>query len=237
MHSILPFEALRFDRRSLTDQLACQARRPISGRFDGRAAPSVLIGETPLSPDVCRTGSGGRTRCRSCYDREIQQPSAGLLRARRVTFVPIFHGGDAMTRAKAGDTVRVHYTGKLEDGSVFDSSENREPLEFTIGAGQVIPGFEAAVTGMATGESKSATIPPEEGYGPRRKEMMAVVDREQLPDDLDVSVGQRLQVQQSDGRQLVVSVADIADETVTLDANHELAGKTLTFDLQLVEVV
>jgi peptidylprolyl isomerase len=142
-----------------------------------------------------------------------------------------------MTRAKAGDTVRVHYTGKLEDGSVFDSSENREPLEFTIGAGQVIPGFEAAVTGMATGESKSATIPPEEGYGPRRKEMMAVVDREQLPDDLDVSVGQRLQVQQSDGRQLVVSVADIADKTVTLDANHELAGKTLTFDLQLVEVV
>jgi FKBP-type peptidyl-prolyl cis-trans isomerase 2 len=142
-----------------------------------------------------------------------------------------------MTRAKAGDTVRVHYTGKLEDGSIFDSSQEREPLEFTIGSGQVIPGFEAAVTGMATGESKSTTIPPEEAYGPRRQEMVAVVDREQLPDDLEVNVGQRLQVQQPDGRQIVVSVADIAEKTVTLDANHELAGKTLTFDLELVEVV
>ena len=142
-----------------------------------------------------------------------------------------------MTRAKAGDTVRVHYTGKLEDGSIFDSSQEREPLEFTIGSGQVIPGFEAAVTGMATGESKSTTIPPEEAYGPRRQEMLAVVDREQLPDDLEVNVGQRLQVQQPDGRQIVVSVADIAEKTVTLDANHELAGKTLTFDLELVEVV
>lgn len=142
-----------------------------------------------------------------------------------------------MTRAKDGDTVRVHYTGKLEDGSVFDSSREREPLEFTIGSGQVIPGFESAVTGMTAGEAKSTTLPPEEAYGPHREELMARVDRDQLPKDLDVEVGQRLQVQQPDGRSLVVSVAEIADSTVTLDANHELAGKTLTFDLELVEVV
>lgn len=142
-----------------------------------------------------------------------------------------------MTRAKNGDTVRVHYTGKLEDGSVFDSSEQRDPLEFTVGSGQVIPGFESAVTGMAVGESKSATLPPEEAYGPHREELMATVDKEQLPDDLDVAVGQRLQVQQPDGRRLVVSVAEIGDKTVTLDANHELAGKTLTFELKLVDVV
>ena len=141
-----------------------------------------------------------------------------------------------MTRAKAGDTVKVHYTGKLEDGSIFDSSQEREPLEFTIGSGQVIPGFEAAVTGMATGESKSTTIPPEEAYGPRRKEMTAVVDREQLPQDLDVNLGQRLQVQQPDGRQIVVAVTDIAEKTVTLDANHELAGKALTFEIELVSI-
>lgn len=142
-----------------------------------------------------------------------------------------------MTRAKEGDTVRVHYTGKLEDGSVFDSSREREPLEFTIGSGQVIKGFESAVTGMTAGESKSTTLEPEDAYGPHREELLARVDKDQLPKDLDVEVGQRLQVQQADGRSLVVAVAEIADSTITLDANHELAGKTLTFDLELVEVV
>jgi len=141
-----------------------------------------------------------------------------------------------MTRAKNGDTVKVHYTGKLDDGSVFDSSKDRGPLEFTIGKGQVIPGFESAVTGMAAGESKSATLPPEKAYGPHRKELMAEVERAQLPEDLEVSVGQRLQVQQPDGQRLVVAVADVGEDKVTLDANHELAGKTLTFDLELVEV-
>lgn len=141
-----------------------------------------------------------------------------------------------MAVAKPGDTVKVHYTGTLEDGSVFDSSRSREPLEFTIGQGQVIPGFESAVTGMEPGESKSATMPPDQAYGPHRQEMVAVVEREQLPKDLDVTVGQQLSVKQQDGSQFVVAIADVSEKTVTLDGNHELAGKALTFELELVEV-
>jgi len=141
-----------------------------------------------------------------------------------------------MTKAQNGHTVKVHYTGKLDDGSVFDSSVNREPLEFTLGQGQVIAGFEQAVEGMAPGETKSTTIAPEDGYGPRRDEMLAVVSREHLPDDLDVQVGQRLTLQPKGGERMIVKVAEVSEATVTLDANHELAGKRLTFDLELVEV-
>jgi FKBP-type peptidyl-prolyl cis-trans isomerase 2 len=141
-----------------------------------------------------------------------------------------------MPRAKPGDTVRIHYTGKLEDGTVFDTSIEREPIEFTIGAGRVIPGVEEAVTGMEPGESKSATIPPEQAYGPRRDEMVTTVEREQLPAHITPAVGQQLAVQQQDGRQFNVVVTDVSDETVTIDANHELAGKNLVFDLELVEV-
>jgi FKBP-type peptidyl-prolyl cis-trans isomerase 2 len=142
-----------------------------------------------------------------------------------------------MATAKTGDTVRVHYTGKLEDGSIFDSSANRDPLEFTIGAGEVIAGFEQAVTGLSQGETVSTTIPPEQGYGPRRDEMLAVIPRDRLPEAIEPEVGQRLSVQQQDGRQLVVAIAKVDEASVTLDANHELAGKTLTFDLELVEVL
>lgn len=142
-----------------------------------------------------------------------------------------------MAIAKTGDTVRVHYTGKLEDGSVFDSSADRDPLEFTIGAGHVIAGFEQAVTGLATGDTVSATIPPEQGYGPRREEMMAVIPRDRLPEDIEPAVGQRISVQQQDGRQLVVAIARVDKDTVTIDANHELAGRTLMFDLELVDVL
>jgi FKBP-type peptidyl-prolyl cis-trans isomerase 2 len=131
----------------------------------------------------------------------------------------------------------VHYTGKLEDGSIFDSSANRDPLEFTIGAGEVIAGFEQAVTGLSQGETVSTTIPPEQGYGPRRDEMLAVIPRDRLPEAIEPEVGQRLSVQQQDGRQLVVAIAKVDEASVTLDANHELAGKTLTFDLELVEVL
>lgn len=142
-----------------------------------------------------------------------------------------------MATAKTGDTVRVHYTGKLEDGSIFDSSANRDPLEFTIGAGEVIAGFEQAVTGLSKGETVSTTILPEQGYGPRREEMLAVIPRDRLPQEIAPEVGQRLSVQQQDGRQLVVAIAKVDEDSVTLDANHELAGKTLTFDLELVEVL
>lgn len=142
-----------------------------------------------------------------------------------------------MAQAKEGDIVRVHYTGKLEDGTVFDTSGDRAPLEFTIGRGQIIPGFEKAVVGMEPGETKTATIPPEEAYGPRREDMTLTVDREQFPEEINPEPGQQLQVQQPDGRAAVVVVSDVSESTVTLDANHPLAGRPLTFDIRLVEVV
>lgn len=141
-----------------------------------------------------------------------------------------------MPSAKSGDTVRVHYTGKLEDGTVFDSSADRDPLEFKLGEGQVIPGFEQAIAGMKPGESKTTTIPPEQAYGPRREDMVATIERAQLPDSLDPAVGQQLSVRQESGRQFRVMVTEVSETTVTIDANHRLAGKTLVFDLELVAV-
>ena len=141
-----------------------------------------------------------------------------------------------MAEAKPGDTVRVHYTGTLDSGEVFDSSEGREPLQFTLGAGQVIPGFDEAVEGMQPGDEKRVTIPSGEAYGPRRGELTLVVDRGQFPPDIDPQVGQQLQM--SSGEQVfVVTVVDVSDAGVTLDANHPLAGQDLTFDLSLVEIV
>lgn len=140
-----------------------------------------------------------------------------------------------MSSAKSGDTVRVHYTGKLGDGSVFDSSEGRDPLEFTVGSGQVIPGFDAAVSGMSPGDERSVTIPAADAYGERKEDLMIVVERSQIPQEIDPSVGQQLQLSQ-EGRAFVVTVADVTAENITLDANHPLAGEDLTFDLQLVAI-
>jgi peptidylprolyl isomerase len=142
-----------------------------------------------------------------------------------------------MVQAKPGDTVKIHYTGKLDDGTVFDSSVNREPLEFTIDGGQVIPGFEKAVMGMSPGDSKTEKIPMDQAYGPYRQEMVIEVSREQLPPDLQPEVGLQLQVQQPNGQAVPVFVTEVTDATVTLDANHPLAGEDLTFDIQLVEIV
>jgi peptidylprolyl isomerase len=142
-----------------------------------------------------------------------------------------------MAQAKEGDTVKVHYTGKLEDGTVFDTSEERAPLEFTIGNGQIIRGFEQAVVGMEPGEAKTATIPPEEAYGPHREDMTLTVDRGQFPEEINPEPGQQLQVQQPDGRAAVVTVSDVSESTVTLDANHPLAGQPLTFEIRLVDIV
>src|SRR5690554_4008368 len=128
-----------------------------------------------------------------------------------------------MAQAKEGDTVQVHYTGKLEDGTVFDSSEERTPLEFTIGSGQIIPGFERAVVGMEPGETKTTTIQPEEAYGPHREEMTITVDRGQFPEEIKPEPGQQLQIQQPDGRAAFVVISDVSESTVTLDANHPLA--------------
>lgn len=141
-----------------------------------------------------------------------------------------------MTQAKQGDTVQVHYTGRRPNGETFDSSVGQEPLEFTLGAGEVIPGFEAGVLGMAPGESKTVVIPPEEAYGPYEAEMVLEVERSQFPEDMAPTVGQQLQVRQNAGEAFSVLVVAVGDETVTLDANHPLAGQALTFELQLVGI-
>ena len=140
-----------------------------------------------------------------------------------------------MEQARDGDTVRVHYTGRLDDGTVFDSSHGREPLEFTVGAGQVIPGFEEAVSGMSPGEEKTVTIPANEAYGSRREEMVVRVPRERFPDHIQPQPGQQLQMVQGD-QVAVVKVLEATGEEVTLDANHPLAGQDLTFDLRLEEI-
>jgi peptidylprolyl isomerase len=142
-----------------------------------------------------------------------------------------------MAQAKTGDTVKVHYTGKLDDDTIFDTSADREPLQFTIGEGQLIPDFEQAVVGMNPGESKTIQIPSDKAYGPHHEQMVIVVDRSQFPADLEPKVDQRLQVRQQDGREFAVTVTDVTESKVTLDGNHPLAGKDLTFDIQLTEII
>jgi peptidylprolyl isomerase len=141
-----------------------------------------------------------------------------------------------MTQAKQGDTVNVHYTGKLGDGTVFDTSRNRHPLQFTIGKGQVIVGFEQAVDGMHTGESKTVIIPVDNAYGPRREEMIITMERSKLPSGLEPKVGQRLELTQMDDQNILVTVTAVTDSMLTLDANHPLAGKDLHFDIELVSI-
>ena len=141
-----------------------------------------------------------------------------------------------MTQAKSGDTVKIHYVGKLADGTVFDTSNNKDPLQFTVGKGQVIEGFDEAVTGMVVGETKTAKIPCEKGYGPRNDNMIIVVDKKQVPPELKPEVGQRLEVGSASGELLAVTVIEVSEETITLDANPPLAGEDLTFDLELLEI-
>jgi peptidylprolyl isomerase len=139
-------------------------------------------------------------------------------------------------QAEHGSRVKVHYTGKLDDGTVFDSSEGREPLAFTIGLGQMIPGFEQGVVGMEVGESKVVQIPAEQAYGEYRPEGVLEVNRTEIPPDLQLEVGIRLQATQEDGRRVDMQIIALSDDTVTLDANHPLAGKDLTFDVEVVEI-
>lgn len=134
------------------------------------------------------------------------------------------------------NNVSVHYTGTLENGEVFDSSRDREPLSFTVGEGQMIPGFEKAVKGMKLNETKKITIEPSEAYGELKPDMVQKISKEQLPPDLKVHVGQQLASQMPDGQQIVVTVKDIADEDITIDANHPLAGKTLNFEIEVVKI-
>lgn len=141
-----------------------------------------------------------------------------------------------MTQAKSGDTVKIHYTGTLDDGTQFDSSTGRDPLQFTLGSGQVIPGFDKAVEGMAVGDSKSVNIPAEDAYGPRREQMVQKVPRSALPDNLDPEEGMALQAKGQDGQVINLTVTAVGDSSITVDANHPLAGKALNFQIELVDI-
>ncbi|MEQ9164876.1 MAG: peptidylprolyl isomerase, partial [Fulvivirga sp.] len=134
------------------------------------------------------------------------------------------------------DKVKVHYTGKLNDGSVFDSSVNREPLEFEVGAGMMIAGFDNAVNGMKVGDKKVAEIPAAEAYGEKKDDMVVSVPKAQLPPDLNPEIGQQLSMQQPNGQAIPVVVTKVETETIEIDANHPLAGKDLIFDIELVEI-
>ena len=142
-----------------------------------------------------------------------------------------------MAQAKQGDTVRIHYTGTLNDGTVFDSSQGRDPLEFTLGQGKVIPGFEQAVVGMDLGESRTANIPVAQAYGPRDEKLVMQVDRQQVPADVELEVDDQIQLRRRDGGMAVATVTAITEATVTMDGNHPLAGEDLTFDIELVEIL
>ncbi|MEE4208283.1 MAG: peptidylprolyl isomerase [Parvularcula sp.] len=141
-----------------------------------------------------------------------------------------------MNQAKAGDTILLNYKGAFSDGTTFDSSEGRDPLEFKLGAGQIIPGLERAVTGMQVGETKTVEVSPAEGYGERDEGRVQEIPRERLPEDLPTEPGTQLAMQTADGQTVPVTVAASDGETVTLDANHPLAGRDLTFDIEVVEI-
>jgi len=141
-----------------------------------------------------------------------------------------------MTEVKSGDTVRIHYKGTLADGTVFDSSEGREPLEFTVGSGQIIPGLDKALPGMKAGEKKTVVAVADEAYGQPDPNARQAVPRDQIPADIPLEVGLMLEMRTPQGQSVPVTVAELTDDTVTLDANHRLAGHDLTFEIELVEI-
>ncbi|UWX57307.1 peptidylprolyl isomerase [Chlorobaculum sp. MV4-Y] len=142
-----------------------------------------------------------------------------------------------MAQAKKGDKVLVHYTGTYDDGTVFDSSMDRGPLEVTIGTGMVIAGFDRALVDMEPGQKKTVNIPVDEAYGPRAEELIAEIKRDQIPAEIPLEIGQQLQLSLADGGEAIVMIVDLTDTTVTLDANHPMAGLDLNFELELVEIL
>ena len=158
---------------------------------------------------------------------ELETPSSSPILAPEATIT---------VEAKDGNTVKVHYTGTLEDGTVFDSSVDREPPEVTLGAGEMITGFEEAIRGMKVGQSKTVTIPADKAYGPHLTSRLLVIEREQLPENLNPKVGQRFQMLQTEGPTILVIVAEVFETFIVVDANHPLAGQDLTFEIELVDI-
>jgi FKBP-type peptidyl-prolyl cis-trans isomerase 2 len=141
-----------------------------------------------------------------------------------------------MGQVKNGDTVKMHYTGKLKSGKVFDTSKDRQPFEFIVGSVTLVPGLEKGIIGMEIGESKTIEIPPEEAFGNRYEELVVELSKSEFPDYITPKIGQRLQLRRPDGQIITVTVIDLNEDTVTLDGNHPLAGYTLLFDIELVEI-
>jgi len=142
-----------------------------------------------------------------------------------------------MTKAKTGDRVKVHFEGYLVDGTVFGSTTDEKPFEFTIGDKNMLPGFENAVVGMQKGDTKTITLPPEEAYGPHKKELVHVMDKSSFPQEINLEIGKRLQVRTQDGRSAIVTIKDFTEDNIVIDENDPLAGKTLTFKVELVEII
>ena len=142
-----------------------------------------------------------------------------------------------MSKAKKGDKVKVNFTGKLVDGTIFGSTENEEPFEFTIGEKNMLPGFEDAVIGMEIGEKKKIILSPEDAYGPHKKELVHIMERSGFPPEINLEVGKRLRVRTKDGKHIIVTIKDFTEDSIVLDENDPLAGKTLTFNIELVEII
>lgn len=142
-----------------------------------------------------------------------------------------------MTKAKTGDRVKVHFEGYLVDGTVFGSTTDEKPFEFTIGDKNMLQGFENAVVGMQKGDTKTITLPPEEAYGPHKKELVHVMDKSSFPQEINLEIGKRLQVRTQDGRSAIVTIKDFTEDNIVIDENDPLAGKTLTFKIELVEII
>jgi len=142
-----------------------------------------------------------------------------------------------MTKAKTGDRVKVHFEGYLVDGTVFGSTTDEKPFEFIIGDKNMLPGFENAVVGMQKGDTKTITLPPEEAYGPHKKELVHVMDQSSFPQEINLEIGKRLQVRTQDGRSAIVTIKDFTEDNIVIDENDPLAGKTLTFKIELVEII
>jgi FKBP-type peptidyl-prolyl cis-trans isomerase 2 len=141
-----------------------------------------------------------------------------------------------MSQVENGNRVKVHYKAKIEDGEIFETSENRPPLDFKVGDGEVMPGIEQGVIGMSVGETKTITMPPEEAFGKRHNELIVEVTKNEFPNHITPEIGQRLKVNRPDGQEILVTITGLSEEIITLDANHPLAGYTLIFDIELVEI-
>ena len=141
-----------------------------------------------------------------------------------------------MSQAKNGDTVKVHFTGRLENGEVFVKSEEDQPVELALGTGELIPGVERAIVGMEVGEKKTITVPPEQAFGPKREELVVEVEKSDLPEHVTPAIGKGLRIRRSDGDDIHVIISEITENTVILDGNHPLAGVTLFFDLELMGI-